>query len=154
MSYNSYSSNLYHFGIKGMKWGRRRYQNEDGSLTPAGKNRYNATTADKIVYGKKGAQRIADRRNNGDSRKKAVAKEVGRRAATGLAISVAGAASVYALTSGKAGQAVAIGKKMVENYMNNHNNVSVLDKSGKVIARYHENIKVGEAVVNSLIKKG
>lgn len=29
-----------HFGIKGMKWGQRRYQNKDGSLTPAGKKRY------------------------------------------------------------------------------------------------------------------
>lgn len=31
---------LYHWGIKGMKWGQRRYQNKDGSLTPAGKKRY------------------------------------------------------------------------------------------------------------------
>ena len=31
---------LYHHGIKGMKWGVRRYQNKDGSLTPAGKKRY------------------------------------------------------------------------------------------------------------------
>ena len=31
---------LYHWGIKGMKWGVRRYQNEDGSLTAAGKKRY------------------------------------------------------------------------------------------------------------------
>lgn len=31
---------LYHHGIKGMKWGVRRYQNSDGSLTAAGKKRY------------------------------------------------------------------------------------------------------------------
>lgn len=31
---------LYHWGIKGMKWGQRRYQNKDGSLTPAGRKRY------------------------------------------------------------------------------------------------------------------
>ena len=31
---------LYHHGIKGQKWGVRRFQNKDGSLTPAGKRRY------------------------------------------------------------------------------------------------------------------
>ena len=34
--YNS----IYHHGIKGQKWGLRRYQNPDGSLTPEGKKRY------------------------------------------------------------------------------------------------------------------
>lgn len=31
---------LYHHGIKGQKWGVRRYQYADGSLTPAGEKRY------------------------------------------------------------------------------------------------------------------
>lgn len=31
---------LYHSGVKGMRWGVRKYQNKDGSLTPAGRKRY------------------------------------------------------------------------------------------------------------------
>lgn len=34
------ANELAHHGILGMKWGVRRYQNKDGSLTPAGKKRY------------------------------------------------------------------------------------------------------------------
>jgi hypothetical protein len=31
---------LYHWGVKGMKWGVRRWQNTDGTLTTAGRKRY------------------------------------------------------------------------------------------------------------------
>lgn len=35
-----------HFGILGMRWGIRRYQNKDGSLTDAGRSRYFKNTSD------------------------------------------------------------------------------------------------------------
>lgn len=37
--YNHISDYLCHWGIKGMRWGIRRYQNKDGTLTPLGKQR-------------------------------------------------------------------------------------------------------------------
>jgi len=43
----AYKNELYHHGIKGQKWGVRRFQNPDGSLTYAGKARYRAQKTNK-----------------------------------------------------------------------------------------------------------
>lgn len=79
MEYEIYttSDELTHWGIKGMRWGIRRYQNKDGSLTPAGKKKLRAEQAkvreqEAINKKRKSVQASFDRL---EARKKAAAEE-------------------------------------------------------------------------------
>ena len=66
-----YEENIEHSGIKGMHWGERRYQNEDGTLTEAGRERYGrgirkiqkleASSAKKQMKAKKFKKKSADK---------------------------------------------------------------------------------------------
>ena len=57
-----YSNELYHWGIKGMKWGIRRYQNKDGSLTGSGKKRYSEN--EKPSRAMRDATKLRDKASN------------------------------------------------------------------------------------------
>lgn len=62
--YTEYEKYLAHSGIKGQKWGIRRYQNPDGTLTEEGKIRYGVSTERerKKIFNeaKKDAQRFVE----------------------------------------------------------------------------------------------
>lgn len=67
---------LTHWGIKGMRWGVRRYQNPDGSLTAKGRKRYNEELASVREAEKtlKNRQSVKAKLDRLEARKKAVAQ--------------------------------------------------------------------------------
>ena len=65
-------NDLRHHGIKGQKWGVRRFQNKDGSLTPAGAKRYSAddykSALDKVNKADKTLKDVKKMRNEAEAK--------------------------------------------------------------------------------------
>ena len=123
---------LCHWGIKGMKWGVRRYQNKDVSLTPKGKKRYSephedyARAHDKKPVSQMSTKELQERNNRLQqeqnykrlTQKKSKGEAVVKAfiATAGTLAAIQGAASTYS-KFGKA--SVDVGKKalsVIQNY--------------------------------------
>ena len=70
----NYNGELRHYGVLGMKWGVRRYQNSDGTLTAAGKKRYNEDSDKLAKAAAVKVEAIQDYKQAVDRYKKAVVK--------------------------------------------------------------------------------
>lgn len=91
------NNELYHHGILGQKWGVRRFQNKDGSLTNAGQKRYYAKDGKSVKYGVRGMRKIGASydervkrgealRKNGSGTGHALLAHVGRNIVAGAAL--------------------------------------------------------------------
>lgn len=101
MEYNNYyymrpNEELYHHGVKGQKWGVRRYQNKDGSLTPAGRKRQAKQEYSAERKAAKAKYQSAKRDISGSDpdRNKRIAKKVAT--AVIMTATVSAAAALYA----------------------------------------------------------
>lgn len=107
---------IYHHGILGQKWGIRRFQNKDGTLTAAGKQHYGSSGDSKSSSGDTKRASSSSKKSSGDSNtglsdKQKKALKIGA-AATATALAAVGTA--YLVKSGKASAAVKAGKKITE----------------------------------------
>lgn len=137
---NHSMSELYHHGIKGQRWGIRRYQNADGSLTPAGRKRvakmkdeYTALTGKRLIRKPTPKTNSSSGQNGDDTNKKKSIKEMTdaelrdrinrlqmEKQATGLESDLASKGEKFVTTVGKqviAPAAIDAGKRLLTDFL-------------------------------------
>lgn len=113
---NSFSSNeLMHYGVPGMKWGVRRYQNRNGTLTNMGRNRKTMNDVNDIVS----TMDSKDRKLLGLHGKEYQTLEEGQKIVKRFIKRVGGVpVSFFDLTGDSTGVAVTIGTRSGDKYRN------------------------------------
>lgn len=120
---------LYHHGVKGQKWGVRRYQNDDGTLTEEGKKRYGVDSNGKMS--KEGKKLYSQDRKEALKEAKTDLKDMGLRP-NYLFRSPESQASKY--NAGKLYVAENYGKTTVKDYIRSEKGREAATKGSVVLA--------------------
>lgn len=151
------NNELQHWGIKGQRWGHRRFQNKDGSLTPAGRKRYDDDDGDapykkqyeaarKEIAAERAAQRNAkavgkyeaktakleykQAKQEAKAQEKAEKrKEIAKKVAIGAGIAAAAGLTYYGLKKYRDRQA--LGQDMANKMLDNMKDFTVDDVGSK-----------------------
>lgn len=123
---------LYHHGIKGQRWGVRRFQNKDGTLTNMGRNRRTMNDVNDIVN----TMDSKDRKLLGLHGKEYQTIDEGQKIVKRFVKRVGGVpVSFFDLTGDSTGVAVTIGNRSGNEYRNKGYAKSVAKKAKKMVRR-------------------
>lgn len=127
---------LYHHGIKGMKWGVRNYQNEDGTLTEEGKMRYQAEPGYSSAKIEANNEKYKIRREaNNEKYKTRQKRRVAFKAIAATVVIAKLASKVFNNFNKNKNNAAKELTKSVTNNIGSKNFAKVIDSSGKTIGR-------------------
>lgn len=122
---------LMHYGIKGQKKGRRRFQNEDGSLTPAGKLRYLDPSS------KRNSRSYVRLKESGSGKNESPLDRAKIKDRTGGAASAAAAGAIVATKYGQNSYSGYKSDYRSEGKTKDGYNVVNMDKNGRIINTEH-----------------
>lgn len=151
---------LYHHGVKGQKWGLRRFQNEDGSYKSGAEGRYDPVSAAKRTVNKikntsSQIKRFKKNAENKVSSAKAKLSDPKVKKAIKIGAAIAGTALIaygaYRLSNQNVQRKSNTGRKIIDNFVQNQRN-AISRRSARQLAFVNAKNELKKEVITSKVR--